>query len=270
MKYRFFEKSIIAVVNSFRQEFRNFAYVANDAQWQEFPVYIQNSGDKAYMTVHSDRIEGKKKTDRVMLPCMVLHYRGVTINEDNKTHEISDGKATIELNGFPHEIVGEMSMYDCTLRMEATLLFSDIFQQLAFAEYVMNGVYKQKPFKFSYMKKVQVAAWQMETVDHDAEYDEVGLFGDAEVASHQEIVSFNVHLQYPSFNLNSRLKGSVDGDGDGNNEGGVDASDGTLQSASNVIKGVASYVDEGKVSNTVSKDIKGEFPIDKQKKLTHE
>jgi len=270
MKYRFFEKSIISVVNSFRQEFRNFAFVANDAQWQNFPVYIQNSGDKTYMTVHSDRIEAKEKTDRVSIPCMILHYRGVTINEDNKTHEISDGKATIELNGFPHEIVGEMSVYDCTLRMEATLMFSDMFQHLAFTEYVMNGVYKQKPFKFSYMSKVQFGTWQLETVDHDPEYDEIGVFGDTEVSSHQEILSFNVNLQYPSFNLNDKLKGNVDGDGDGNNEGGIDANDSSLTSASNVIKGVVSYVDEAKVSNKVSKDIVGTFPTDKQEKLTHE
>lgn len=270
MKYRFFEKSIIAVVNEYKQAFRNFAYVANDTQWQDFPVYIQNTGDNSYMTVNSDRLAVKQKTEKVMLPCMVLHYRGVTINEDNKTNEIIDGKATIKLNGFPHEIVGEMSTYDCTLRMEATLLCSDMFQYLAFIEYVMNGIYKQRPFKFSYMGKVQYGTWMLETVDHDVEYDEIGLFGDTQVASHQEMLAFNVNLQYPSFNLNDKLKGSVDADGDGNNEGGVDASDGSLTSASNVIKGVAGYVDEGKISNTISKDIVGEFPANKQKKLTHE
>lgn len=267
MKYNYIEMATIAVVNSFKNEFKNFAYVSNIERFQEFPVFIQNSGDSTYMTVNSDRLEVKEVSDKVTLPALILAFRGVSINEENKTNEVSDAKFTLEMNGFSQDYTGEMSTHELSLKMDGKLLCTDIFQYMAFVEYLLNGVYKNKPFLFNYMGKVQQGSWTLDTTDHDVEYDETGLFGTESISSHEESLNFSVTLQYPSFNLNDSLTAYVDSNGDGNFEGGVGVPDGAIPSG-NVIKSVIHYVDESGIPNAISKDITGgEFPDEKQKKI---
>lgn len=265
MKYNFYEKAVISVITDLKKQFKNFAYVSNQERFQEFPVFLQTSGDQTYMTVHSDRLEKKDKSDKVTMPFMALAFSGISINEANKTNEISDGEFVIDINGFNTNYSSEMSTYDTTVRIEANVMFSDIFQYLAFVEYLMNGVYKNRPFRFSYFGKVQQGTWALETTDHDVEMDLVGAFSTEQVSSHQESLSFQISLPYPSFNLNDSLTASVDGDGDGKEEGGVGVPNNAMAS-DNVIKSVIHYVDDYDENRTMTKSVVGDdFPKDLQK-----
>lgn len=265
MKYDYLEKATVAVVNSLKKTFNNYAFVANMERFQDFPVYIQTVGDEAYMTVNSDRLEAKDKSDTIMMPCMIIRINSVNINEDNKTNEISDGKFTLEIGGFKKDYTSEMSTYDVDMSLDGTILYTDIFQYMAFVEYLMNGVYKSEDFQFNYMGKVQMATWSLETVDHTLEYDDVGSFGTQSASSHRQEVNFIVKMQYPSFGLNSSLTGHVDGDGDGNNEGGIGVPVGALPT-DGVIKSVIHYIDDTVITKGISKDITGgDFPEDSQK-----
>lgn len=267
MKYNFYEKAVIAVISDLKEKFKNFAYVSNQERYQEFPVILQTSGDETYMTVNSDRLEKRNKSDKVIMPIMVCSFSGITINEDNKTNDITDGSFVLKLNGFSQEYTSEMSTYDTSVRLDATVLFTDIFQYLAFVEYNMNGIYKNKPFRFEYMGKVQHGLWALETTDHDVELDMTGVFGSESIASHQETLNFVISIPYPSFNLNDSLTKDVDADGDGINEGGVGKPKNAMPS-NNVIKSVVQYVDDTVSTRTIAKEIiGGDFPEDLQKEI---
>lgn len=267
MKYNFYEKAVISVVTDLKEEFKRFAYVSNQERFQDFPVFLQTSGDDTYMTVHSDRLEKRDESDTVYMPYMALAFSGISINEANKTNEISDGHFVLEVNGFETDYTSEMSTYDTTVRIEANVMFSDIFQYLAFVEYLMNGIYKNRPFRFSYFGKVQQGTWALDTTDHDVEMDLVGAFGTEKAASHQEQLTFTISIPYPSFNLNSSLTAFVDGDGDGNEEGGVGTPDNAMPS-DNVIKSVVHYVDDTDINRPMTKVIEGEeFPKELLKDL---
>ncbi len=264
MKYTYFEKAIIAMVNELKELFKNYSYVSNIKRYQEFPVFIQSSGDETFMEVHSDRIAKSEKSDKMIIPALVLDFIGITFDEDNKTNEVN-GNITLKHNGIESEYVGEVTHYPCEIRFDGTAIFGDIFQYMSFVEYLMNGVYKSRPFKFEYMGKMQDGIVVLETSDHDVEKNQTLSFGDIdEVGSHTETLSFNTKLQYPSFNLNSSLTDKVDSEGDGNIECGVGVPK-DLQNSNNIIKGIIHYNNEEKFDNQISKDVTGKFPLDKQK-----
>ncbi|BAV39232.1 hypothetical protein BPT24_107 [Tenacibaculum phage pT24] len=270
MKYTYFEKAIIAMVSEMKTLFKNYGFVSNLSKHQDFPVYIQNSGDRAYMEVHSNEIKEVSKTEKIILPALVLHFRGVSINEDEKTNE-TQGAITLKHNGFEQEYTGEVQHYPCEIRMEGTFLGTDIFQYLSFVEYMMNGVYKNKPFNFKYMGKNMEGTIVMETTDHDPEYNEITNFEDfEEMSSHNSILAMNVKLQYPSFNLNSSLSGDVDESGDGIYEGGIGIPV-NMTKKGDVIKSVISYTDLEKINKPVGELIVGDnFPENLKKKLQNE
>lgn len=277
MKYNYFEKATISVTNSIKDVFKNFAYVSNINKSQPFPIYIQTSGDDAFMSIHSDRLEVTKKTDTIYIPSLKIKFDGIDINDSDMTNDIIDGKLVIEIDGIKTEKVGTMNTYPITLRMSGYVLMSNIFQYLSFVEYCMNGVYKQRNFKFQYMGKVQNGQWSLETSSHDVEYSDTSSFGEEVIASHQLPINFEIYLQYPSFNLNETLGGDLDGDGDGYKEGGIgghkskigdDNSLGNnLMDSNNTIKGVVHYVDLETETNKVSKDITGTVNNNKIKPL---
>lgn len=266
MKYKYFETATVSIVNELKKLFANFSYVSNEKRFQDFPVYIQTSGDEAYLQVHSNQLVKRTKSDKIILPALVLKLSGITITEDNMTNQ-ANGSLVIKNLGVEQEYYGEVTYYPCEMRLDGTLLFTDVFQYLSFTEYLMNGVYKNTPFKFEYMGKKQEGIITTETTDHEIDFSETSGWGDInEGSSHSEKISFNCKVSYPSFNLNDSLTSDVDANGDGNSEGGVGVPK-HLMPKGNVIKGVIIYGNENNKDNLVTKCVTGIYPDEKQRKI---
>lgn len=275
MKYTYFQTATIAAVDNIANAFSNFEFVSNSKRHQPFPVFIASTGDETFMSMMSDRLHVKPKSDTLHVPSMSLDIADITLSSDSKTNSVENAKFVLTIDGASSEKMKSMTAYPSKITVNCTVLFSNIFQYLAFIEYIYNGIYKRNTFNFTYWGKYQEAVWTLTTETFEPTFDRSGTFGTApDGSSHTLSLSFEVYCKYPSFGLNNTLGANVDDDQDGIKEGGIGGAATVSDTdayidANSVIKGVVDYNDLENINNVATTMIIGEVNDDLLKKSTN-